>query len=118
MIQLLLHLLGDFITQNNWMAENKAKMTFKGFLACLTHCIVYSLPFAFIASPAALSVIFGTHFLIDKFRLAVYVCRIKNWCFTETGYSETLPAWLSTILIMIVDNIMHITINYLALRYL
>lgn len=119
MIQLLLHLLGDFITQNNWMAENKSKMTSKGWLACLAHCIVYSIPFAFIASPLALFSIFGTHFLIDKFKLARHVCRIKNWEFsTETGYSKNTPEWLTTILVMIVDNTMHITINYLSLRYL
>lgn len=119
MTQLLLHLLGDFITQNNWMAENKAKMTLNGWMACLTHCIVYSVPFALIASPLALSVIFLTHFFIDKFRLARYVCRIKNWHFsTEHGYSEHTPVWLSTILVMIVDNTMHISINYFSLLYL
>jgi hypothetical protein len=119
MIQLLLHLFGDFITQNNWMAENKSKMTLNGYVACFTHCALYSIPFAFIASPAALMVIFGTHFFIDKFRLARHVCRIKNWTFnTETGYSEHTPAWLSTLLVMVVDNTMHITINYLALRCL
>ena len=100
------------------MAENKAKMARDGWLACLAHCICYSLPFIIIAGPTALFTIFITHFLIDKFRLARYVCQLKNWCFTETGYSEKTPAYLATILVMIVDNIMHITINYLSLRYL
>ena len=118
MIQLLLHLFGDFITQNNWMAANKAKMTKEGWLACLVHCIFYSIPFIIIAGPVALFTIFSTHFLIDKFRLARHVCRLKNWCFTETGYAEGTPGWLSTILTMIVDNMIHITINYLALKYL
>ena len=118
MVQLLLHLFGDFITQNNWMAENKAKMTREGWLACLAHCVFYSIPFVIIAGPAAMFTIFSTHFLIDKFKLAKYVCRIKNWCFTDTGYSETTPAWLATALVMIVDNFMHITINFLAIKYL
>ena len=119
MIQLLLHLLGDFITQNNWMAENKAKMNLTGYAACLTHCLVYSFPIIFIASPLALFVIFFTHFLIDKFRLARHFCRLKNWHFsTETGYSEHTPVWLSTMLVMIVDNTLHISINYFSITYL
>jgi hypothetical protein len=119
MLQLLLHLLGDFITQNNWMAKNKAKQTLEGWMACLTHCAVYSVPFFLIAGFLTVFVIFITHFLIDKFSLAKYVCRIKNWCFTtDHGYAVDTPPWLAVILVMIVDNTMHISINYFAITYL
>lgn len=35
-----------------------------------------------------------------------------------TGYSPETPVWLATWLLIIVDNIMHVVINGLALRYL
>ncbi len=118
MLQLLFHLWGDYITQNHWMANKKVLFTNEGWLACLTHCTLYSIPFAFIASPAAFSVIFLTHFFIDKFRLAKYVNQLKNWSFTPTGFPEGTPPFLAVWLMFIVDNILHVTINYAAILYL
>ena len=75
MIQLKLHLIGDYILQSDWMAQNKTKRSWPA----LCHAFVYSLPFLLLTqSPAALAVIFGTHFLIDRFRLARYVVWAKN----------------------------------------
>lgn len=118
MLQLLFHLWGDYITQNHYLANEKVKNTPSGYLACFIHCVLYSLPFMFIASPAALAVIFGSHFLIDKYRLAKYVNQFKNWSFTPSGFPEGTPAFLSVWLLFIVDNILHITINYLSITYL
>ncbi len=39
----VVHLIGDFITQNDWMAINKKKNSF----ACLIHIFVYLIPFVF-----------------------------------------------------------------------
>jgi hypothetical protein len=117
MIQLLFHLWGDFITQNHYLANKKVEMTMEGWLACLIHCVLYAIPFAFIAPSAeAWWVIFGTHFLIDKFRLAKYVQRFRNWHWQGNG--TPAPDWLGVWLMFITDNIMHVTINYLALTYL
>ena len=75
MIQLLLHLLGDFGTQSHWMAENKTRRSWP----CLLHVILYTAPFM-ILSPSwtALGVIGGSHFLIDRFGLARYAVWLKN----------------------------------------
>jgi hypothetical protein len=35
-----------------------------------------------------------------------------------TGYSPATPAWLAVWLLIIADNIMHVLINGLALKYL
>jgi hypothetical protein len=43
--QLILHAVGDYLIQNDWMAQNKKKLTWLGELACQIHCITYSLPF-------------------------------------------------------------------------
>lgn len=98
-------------------------------------------------------VIFSTHFLIDRFRIARYVVWAKNWlgplyervpirysqglqvpvivahhwrrknptpALSEcpTGYPPTTPPWLSTWLLIVADNTLHLAINYAVLRWL
>lgn len=124
MEQLLLHLIGDYITQTDWMAKEKTKQSF----AALTHATVYALPFALIApSGVALWAIWFTHYLIDRLRLARYVVFAKNWitdrtlrwadC-SATGYHKETPPWLAFWLLIIADNTLHLCINYSALRWL
>ena len=42
--QILAHLVGDYILQSHWMAQNKAKQS----VAAAVHAVTYTLPFAFI----------------------------------------------------------------------
>ena len=79
MIQLILHLIGDYLMQSDWMAQNKTK----AFWPAYVHATVYALPFLML--PAAwhhhelpFVVILLTHFLIDRYRLARYVVWAKN----------------------------------------
>ena len=74
MLQLILHLIGDYVTQSDWMAQNKTKAHFPA----AAHALVYSLPFLLIGSWQAFAVICATHFLIDRFRLARFVVYAKN----------------------------------------
>lgn len=152
MLQLILHLLGDYVTQSDEMANRKTTSS----KWALAHAITYSLPFALISSLNAWLVIFITHFFIDRFRLARYVCWAKNivfgmWIKTlfalwwkvcsdewntairehrkdsetfswencrETGYPAVRPAWLAVWLLIACDNCLHLTLNYLAVKYL
>jgi len=126
MEQLILHLTGDYLLQSDWMALNKIKNS----KAAATHALVYSLPFLLLQpSFTAWFVIFFTHFLIDRFALAKYVAFIKtkiapcnfwpSWKDCEVnGYHKDVPVWLSTWLLIISDNTLHLIINYLALKYL
>lgn len=75
MIQLILHLWGDYILQSQWMADNKTKRWFPA----LVHATVYSLPFFLIGSWQAVLVIWSTHAVIDRYRFARYVCWAKNF---------------------------------------
>lgn len=120
--QLLAHAIGDYVLQSDWMATEKTRRSF----AALAHAVVYSLLFlAFSPSLVAWLVIAGSHFAIDRWRLARYVVWAKNWplippwreC-TATGYPPDRPAWLAVWLLIIADNILHVLINGLALRYL
>ena len=126
MLQLILHLIGDYLLQSDWMALNKTKCS----KAAAAHAITYSLPFLILCpSVEAFSVICITHFLMDRFRLARYVVFAKSrlapkkywhkWedC-NETGYHKEVPQWLSLWLLVACDNTIHLLINYLALEYL
>lgn len=123
MEQLILHLLGDFVTQSDWMATNKNKR----WWPALCHAVVYSLPFFLIGSAAAVGVVFATHLVIDRFRLARYLIWAKNWLSPQrhpwsecsaTGFHQSTPDWLATWLMIIVDATLHLICNYCALRWL
>ncbi len=95
MYQLLLHLLGDYILQSHWMAQNKTKRHWPA----LCHAFAYSLPFLFAPyllgwlddlfsvreslipriTWQAFAFILGTHFVIDRYRLARHVVWLKNF---------------------------------------
>ena len=123
MEQLILHLLGDFVTQNDWMANNKTRRSWPAWC----HAGVYSAPFLLIGSPAAVGVILVTHFFIDRYRLVRYLMWAKNWlsplrhpwaeC-SGTGFHKSTPEWLATWLMIISDSTLHLICNYCALRWL
>ena len=140
--QLLCHAIGDYVLQSDWMANEKTKKS----VAALCHVLTYGIPFLFLRpSWLAMFVIISTHFVIDRWRLARFVVWAKNFLmpslwmrgfdpFSEaarkerdkyawtncaaTGYPAVNPAWLSVWLLIIADNIMHVLINGLALKYL
>jgi hypothetical protein len=49
---------------------------------------------------------------------AVHAPTPPFWACRATGYPPNAPAWLSVWLLIIADNTLHLTINYLALRFL
>jgi hypothetical protein len=134
--QLIAHLFGDYVLQNHWMALNKTKSSW----ACLVHVLLYTLPFLFLTrNPVALTVIAGTHFVIDRFslakrwpefwgvgcdgkvipfldelrRLPLYFTCAMGGC--PRRPLEPAPPFLAIWLGIIVDNTAHLLINHLAL---
>ena len=127
MEQLLLHLVGDYITQTDKMATHKTV----SWDWAISHAAVYSIPFILLTqSPLALAVIFGTHAVIDRFRLARYVVWLKNKATSgsnpnmlwenckATGYPSETPVWLAVWLLIIADNTIHLVLNWAAIRWL
>lgn len=122
----LLHFVGDYLIQTDWMAQTKTLR----WLPAVVHGVTYGVPFMFVTmSLPALFVIVVTHIVIDHYRLARHVIWAKNqlspkeWRYSwsegnVTGYRKDVPIWLSTWLLIIVDNVMHITINTLAILFL
>lgn len=153
---IICHLWGDYLFQSDWMASTKTKSSWP----CFWHAVWYTTPFLVLTQSLwALAFIAGTHFVIDRFRLARYACWVKNWlapnwidtkkyeayvydpgaresfafkvmnhpwseC-SATGYKidESFanggkPMWMAMWLMIIADNTLHLTCNYIALRWL
>ena len=123
---LLAHLVGDYVIQSDWMANEKTKRWFPAW----AHAVTYGLPFLLVTqSPLALAVIVMTHAVIDHYRLARHVGWAMNFlapgsdwltwseC-SGTGYHKDRPPWMADWLMIIADNTMHLIINVAAVRYL
>ncbi len=124
MEQLLLHLVGDYVTQTDYMAKNKTTDIKVAFL----HSVVYTLPFWVLTnSITAILVMLITHAIIDRYRLAKFIIFSKNWITDtslkwddckDTGFPSSTPVWLAVWLMIITDNTIHLVINYFALKML
>lgn len=139
---LVCHLVGDYLIQSDWMANCKTK----SWWAAIAHAATYTLPFFLLTrAPLALFFIFASHLVIDHFRLARYVCWLKNFLSPSrtvhddpnvqleplvttwhhpwvdcsgTGYHKDKPAWLVVWLLFIADNTMHLICNGLAWEFM
>lgn len=118
--QLLLHGIGDYLIQNDWMALNKKKPSWAGWLACQVHCLTYAAPFALIASPKACVVIYATHFMIDRWKMVDWFLAARNGVrhIKNFGFGEERPVLVTLWLYIITDNIFHLLCNYAAIRLL
>ncbi|OGW10298.1 MAG: hypothetical protein A2W75_02715 [Nitrospinae bacterium RIFCSPLOWO2_12_39_15] len=113
MNELLAHLAGDYILQNDWMALGKYRS--KGI--ALLHGIGYTIPFLFLTNDIfSLFIIGFTHSIIDHWKMANWIGQIRNWNFkTQDGFSAERPIWLTVWIGIITDNTMHLFINHIVL---
>lgn len=138
---ILCHLVGDYILQNDWMVREKTKSWFPAFM----HGVFYTIPYAIFLGVVtasytwldipiwktlvALGIIAGTHMVIDRYRLVKYLIWVINQINPPTewyslkaakannGYNTDKPVWMSTWLMIIVDNTLHLVINTLAVMF-
>lgn len=120
---IIAHLVGDYLIQNKWMAVEKTSRLWPA----VVHGVTYTLPFLFITqSWLALLVICVTHIVIDRYRLPKYFIWAKNQLAPRqmrpkevgaTGDDDS-PVWLSTWLLIIADNTIHLLINIAAIMWL
>ena len=124
----LAHLVGDYIFQGHYMATYKTERSVRGWTAASLHGIFYTVPFLFLTqNPWALLIIAGTHILIDHYRLAIPLSWLKNqlappderlpWSDRNwnNGYPPSTPVWMSTWLMIITDNTLHLLIAFFAI---
>lgn len=134
MEQLLVHLAADYYFQSDWMALNKNKCS----IPCLVHCLLYTLPFLLLTQNIlALTLIFATHFIQDRWGIIKYLIWYKNrigpdWSYPSydkcsvTGYYDdwtnecktARPKFITTWLYIISDNTYHLICNFVILKYI
>lgn len=119
----LAHLLGDYVLQSDWMAQEKTT----AHLPAAAHAATYAACFLPLTrDPRALAVIAGSHFVIDRWRLARHVIWVKNQAAPRrhrypwhdnnaTGYQANRPDWLAVWLMIAADNTLHLLINRWAI---
>lgn len=155
--ELVAHAFGDYVMQSDWMATAKTKRS----AAAVAHVLSYTLCFVPLAADwdpvehhftnfrwKALLFIAVTHFIIDRWRLARYVCWAKNFLAPKyievlhpeghpeagknagwirnppwsecagTGYDPSKPLWMSVWLMIAADNTFHVICNAVALAWL
>jgi hypothetical protein len=138
---LLGHLVGDYLLQNEWMALNKTKYSWIGWLSAFIHCILYTLSvclFTWKFKLIWIIAIFISHFPIDKFGLAeLYMHYIKgkgmkdyvhkyDWV-NKLKYTTkpeippvdryvALEGGFTALVYAITDNSMHLVLMYLAYK--
>ena len=123
---LLAHLVGDYLLQSHWMACEKTKR----WWPAVAHAATYTVPYVFVTQSVwALLTIGVTHAVIDRYRLAKHVVWFKNqlapksfrpaWADSKgTGYPSDTPLWMSTWLMIIADNTLHLLINTASVVWL
>jgi hypothetical protein len=141
--QLLAHLAGDYVLQSHVMATRKTSSWAWAYI----HAFFYTLPFLLLTQdPRSLVIILCSHALIDRYRLAAYWCRWWGVGFPGLWWRTTCmaghpikgdeplcrtggcaappsrkwappPPFLGVWLIIIVDNTMHLCVNYAALSW-
>ena len=111
MEQLILHLIGDYLLQNDWQAKNKKVKGVYGATACLLHCLLYSALFFTIATPLQVLLVFTTHFLIDRWFFV-------KWYMNAVGQKNFAKPPTAPWSIFFVDNTFHLICNFLILKFI
>lgn len=96
---ILAHFIGDYLLQNDWMAQNKKKSS----LVCTIHVTLYCLPFLFCdIGLIAFLAIYSQHWIQDRTKFVSWYCR-KFGVFQSELKTDALP-WGH----FIVDNVFHV----------
>lgn len=128
---LVAHLVGDYILQNGWMARRKLDSLlialFHGFIqGVLLELVVVILrpETTFRVAITIFLVTAVTHGIIDRYRLIKPIIWAMNqigdsYSWREgkrnNGHPMNTPAWMSTWLMIIADNTLHLVITFVLL---
>ena len=120
------HLVGDYLLQPKKMAITKSARGIKGVIWCLAHCLVYTSIICLFTETTdylKISLIFLSHFPIDRWSLASYWLRVIKGRDLMTAFkSKTefheIDLSFSIIVYVIVDNTLHLLLMAAIFNYL
>jgi hypothetical protein len=118
------HLVGDYILQNKHMARNKSIDS----SICLLHCFFYTMSmiiFTRIHNPYWISIVFISHFIIDRFSLAEKWLKLIDGRslngYLQENYSSLnyniLTGSFAAVVYTVVDNTFHLMIQYYSYQW-
>lgn len=101
------HMIGDYLLQSDWMALNKKKSGINGLIACIVHCLiwtvsVYAFCFRQVGSVLVFILLFASHFVLDR-------TNIIKWYCNATRLMPNPAMWK----IILCDNTLHFLMVYL-----
>lgn len=92
------HLIGDYLIQNDWMANGKKRSSW----ICAVHILTYLLPFAFtVLSWWQIALIGAQHFAQDRTGFVAWLMKAKG---SAAFLQPPCGPWSA----IITDNILHI----------
>ena len=101
------HLVGDYLLQNDWMANGKKNSTW----ICLIHVLFYCVPFVlFGIPPLAVALIGLEHFAQDRTGFVRWYMGAKG----QDAFATHLGPWS----IIVVDNVLHLLFVYGVMEWL
>lgn len=103
------HLVGDYILQNDWMANGKKVRSWP----CVIHCLLWTFAVCVFAewfAPAVVAWLFLTHFAIDRTQFIAWWMDNKG----QAGFRQFAGPWSS----IVVDNVWHILTLWAAWRFI
>lgn len=115
------HFVGDYLLQNKAMAFAKSQKGWRGLAACLGHCAIYTAAvclFAWKLNPLFATLVFLSHFLIDRWSLGYQWLRLIGGRTFETVYDPSnqygeTDLIFTCIVYTLVDNTMHLVLLWL-----
>ncbi|HFK5582141.1 TPA: DUF3307 domain-containing protein [Elizabethkingia anophelis] len=106
---ILAHFIGDFLLQNDWMAQNKKKTSY----ACTIHVLFYLLPFLLTELTFAQILLIGIqHWLQDRTKFVSWWCKTTGSFQGELG-KDCLPYGH-----FIVDQVFHFIWMWIVVSYI
>lgn len=122
------HLIGDYLTQTDWLAMNKQKRTWRGMYACFLHCILYSLSmlatFSFVGmfSWKIFIIAFATHYPIDRYGLGekwmalIGQTTIQSVFLIEDYKTREIRKGFVPLIYVMVDNTIHLVLMWILFK--
>lgn len=110
------HLVGDYLLQTDWMAQNKKLPGETGRNACLVHCVIWTVCVCRFAGWTSFGValfLFGCHYAQDR-------TQVVKWWMTLRWKDQTgfMAAPLGPWSLIVVDNVWHVVQIWAAWRFL
>lgn len=108
---ILAHLVGDYVLQNDWQAQNKTRY----HVPCIVHVLLYTLAFVVIVEASggwptwAYGAIAATHYPVDRYGLAGRWMRNVSG---QKGFADGMGPWS----IIVVDNTFHLICAFIVMR--